>query len=89
MLQKICVPHDFGRKPRSLEDMNFFKATEYHHMILYYMLPVVCQYLPVNHFYHFAVLVTAITMLLPDPTCADVDIANVLLQYFVKEMEPL
>ena len=27
MLMKICVPHDFVRKPRSLEDLNYFKGT--------------------------------------------------------------
>ena len=30
MLVKICVPHDFGRKPRSLKEMNFFKGTQVH-----------------------------------------------------------
>jgi hypothetical protein len=54
-------------------------------MMLYYMLPLVRQYLPVDHFHHFAVLVTSITMLLSDPTCTDVDIVNVLLHYFVKK----
>ena len=67
----------------------FCLATEYHEMMLYYMLPLVRHYLPVDHFQHFAVLVTAISILLSQPTCAEVDKAAVLLQYFVKEMESL
>ena len=58
-------------------------------MLLYFRLPLVRHYLPVDHFHYFAVLVTAITILLSEPTYTDVDMANMLLRYFVKEMEPL
>jgi hypothetical protein len=53
------------------------------------MLPILRYFLPVDHFHHFAVLVTAINILLSEPTHKDMDIAHVLLQYFVKEMESL
>jgi hypothetical protein len=86
---KIRVPHDFGRKPRSLEDIKNFKATEYHDLLLYFMLPLVRQFLPGDYFHHFVVLVTAITMLLSKPTHKEVEIADIILKYFVKEMDPL
>jgi hypothetical protein len=57
--------------------------------MLYFMLPILRYFLPVDHFHHFAVLVTAINILLSEPTHKDMDIAHVLLQYFVKEMESL
>jgi hypothetical protein len=73
----------------TLADMKYFKATEYHNMMLYFMLPVVRHFLPTDYFSHFALLVTAITMLLSQPTHTEVRLADMLLEYFVKEMQPL
>jgi hypothetical protein len=53
------------------------------------MLPLVRQFLPGDYFHHFVVLVTAITMLLSKPTHKEVEIADIILKYFVKEMDPL
>lgn len=64
-------------------------ATEYHDLLLYYMLPLVRPYLPSDYFSHFALLVTAITILLSDASLHDVQLAGILLKYFVQEMEPL
>ncbi|XP_062509407.1 uncharacterized protein LOC134185597 isoform X1 [Corticium candelabrum] len=88
-LTRICVPHDFGRKPRSLEDMKHFKATEFHDVMLYFMLPLVQPYLPVDHFHHFAILITAITILLSESTENEIKLAGILLDFFVYKMESL
>ena len=70
-------------------DSVFCAATEYHDVMMYYMLPLLLSYLPVDYFHHFALLVTAVTMLLSQPTDNDIRLADMLLLYFVKEMEPL
>ena len=79
------------KKGRSFLQVILFPvvATEYHNMMLYFILPVVRHFLPTDYFNHFALLVTAITMLLSQPTHSEVCLADMLLEYFVKEMQPL
>ena len=67
----------------------FFIATEYHSMMLYFNLPIICIYLPPDHFHHFVELITAIRILLGEPTHGEVPIAGILLKYFVIEMESI
>lgn len=73
----------------SASDSLSCSATEYHNVMLYFMLPLVRPFLPADYFHHSAVLVTAITILLSEPTHSQVDLAHILLRYFVKELEPL
>ena len=112
MLVKIGVPHDFKRKPRSLEDMKFFKskflvlhiremaysdckpssyclATKFHDLLLYFMLPIVRQFLTANYHCHFSLLVTAVYTLLSSSSMNDIKKSGVMLEYFVQKMETL
>ena len=67
----------------------FVLAMEYHYLLLYFILPVVRQFLPPDYFLHFSLLVEAITTLLLNPSKKEVRFAGLLLSYFVKEMEQL
>lgn len=64
-------------------------ATGFHDLLLYLLLPQVRPFLSSNYFNHFALLVTAIHTLLSSPTRNHLKLAGVLLECFVKEMEPL
>ena len=60
-------------------------ATEFHDIMLYFILPLVQPYLPVDHFHHFAVLITAITILLSESTENETKLAGILLDFlFIK-----
>ena len=56
-----------------------YVATEFHHVTLYFMLPLVQPpYLPVDHFYHF-------TILLSESTESEVKSTGILLNFlFIK-----
>ena len=60
-------------------------ATELHHFMLYYMLPVLLPYMPCNHYHHFAILVTAIRTLLSAPTIEEIHVAGLFLECFIRE----
>ena len=60
-------------------------ASELHHLMMYYILPILIPYLPANHFHHLAVLITATRILLSHPTRDDVELAGIMLECFVKE----
>ena len=60
-------------------------ASELHHILLYYILPVLIPYLPADYFHHLALLITATRILLSSPTRNDVELAGIMLDCFVKE----
>ena len=57
--------------------------------LLYFMLPIVRQFLTDNYHCHFALLVTAVYTLLSSPSMNDIKKSGVMLEYFVQEMETL
>jgi len=50
------TPNDFSRKPRSLYDFQYFKATELRHFLLYTGTIVLKNYLQNNLYNNFIVL---------------------------------
>ena len=68
MFMTIRVPHDFTRKPRSIADRKHWKASEFRLFVLFAGLPclqhaVLLDAFSLEHFYHFALLVTAMRYL--------------------------
>lgn len=81
----LFFPDDFARKPRSLEDVPRFKATECH-MFLYYYGPILLKKVfDTEKFNHFLQLFCAVR-LLSHPTTAkqNSDYAQYLLNDYVK-----
>ncbi|CAN7949918.1 unnamed protein product, partial [Ixodes hexagonus] len=79
----ICS--DFARKPRSLLDLDRWKATEFRLLVLYTGPVVLCTRVPEPYFFNFMVLHSAITILSsPRYCCEFVDYAEKLLVPFVE-----
>ena len=95
MFLSIKVPHDFTRKPRSIAELKHWKASEFRLFALFAGLPclrdaVLSDEFGVDHFYHFALLSTALRFLHSTPiskTC--VEKAQVLLDSFVRLLPSL
>lgn len=83
---KSFFPKEFSRSPRSLEELEFWKATEFRSFLLYSGPIVLKGRLKKSLYKHFMVLHCAIRLLLSDETCiAYNDVANDLLRKFVIE----
>ena len=68
ILLSIQVPHDCNRKPRSLDDLKHWKASEFRLFVLFTGLPclrdaVLSNEFSVDLYYHFALLTTALCKL--------------------------
>ena len=68
ILLSIQVPHDCNRKPRSLDDLKHWKASEFRFFVLFTGLPclrdaVLSNEFSVDLYYHFALLTTALCKL--------------------------
>ena len=62
-LSKIKPPHIIGRFPRSLDDLQNWKATEFKNWLLHYSLPVMYKILPPLYMLHWSLLVAAVGIL--------------------------
>ena len=95
ILLSIKVPHDFTRKPRCLADLKYWKASEFRLFVLFTGLPclrhaVLASEFSVDHFYHFALLSTALRYLHSVPISkARVNTSQVLLDNFVRLLPSL
>ncbi|CAN7944463.1 unnamed protein product, partial [Ixodes pacificus] len=79
----ICS--DFARKPRSLVDLDRWKAVEFRLLVLYTGPVVLHGKVPEPFFFNFTVLHTAVTVLCSPRYCHEfVDFAEQLLVHFVK-----
>lgn len=84
------IPMEFARRPRGLNELDRWKATEYR-MFLLYLGPIILQkYLNADYFEHFCVLHTAIRILCHSEDCFRNNVyAKELLLYFVKMFQIL
>lgn len=53
---KPFIPSDFQRKPRGLNDLEYFKATEFRMFLLYLGPYMFKKYLPLSYYNHFCLL---------------------------------
>ena len=86
------TPSEFSRKPRSLKEVDRYKATELR-QTLFYTGPVVFRHVLPDHIYnHFLVLHVAISTLANDVKVqneSEITYAENLLIFFVQEMEKI
>jgi len=82
---KTCIPCDFVRKPRSLDELARWKATEYRLYLLYVGIVSIYSIVPKKLYQHFLSLSIAMTIYL-SPNFRDLaDFAKSLMFKFVKD----
>ena len=81
------IPSEFARKPRTLKEIDRWKATEFR-LFLCYVGPVVLRsHLPSKVYHHFMLLHVAVCILTnPDLSVSHCDYAETLLNQFVEQM---
>jgi len=81
---KFFIPIEFARKPRGLNDVDKWKATEFRQFLLYTGIVAMKSILPSNCYNHFLSLNVAIRILTDQQLCVPFNAyANSLLLYFV------
>jgi hypothetical protein len=84
------IPSEFARKPRSLSEIDRWKATEFRQFLLYTGLVVLTGILPTHLLCHFNLLSVAIRLLVSRSLCAYYcNYAQQLLIAFVQQVEQL
>lgn len=81
------TPQEFARRPRSVSDIDRWKATEFRQFLLYSGPVILSGILTENVYNHFMLLFTGITLLASPVFCLDhenVDYAHSLLCMFVQ-----
>ncbi|XP_063215738.1 uncharacterized protein LOC134527205 [Bacillus rossius redtenbacheri] len=82
---KGCIPNDFSRSPRSLAEINNWKATEFRQFLLYTGPVVMKEYLTKDVYTHFLTLHVAVSLLVsPRVSECSVQYASKLLKHFVQ-----
>ena len=83
---KQHTPSELSRKPRSLQEFKYWKATEFRSILLYFGVCAFRDILPDRQYSNFMMLVCAMRILLTDTLC-DLyhEYAGTLLYNFVKD----
>lgn len=87
-----CMPSEFARQPRSIFEVERWKATEFRQFLLYTGPVVLKDVLPTRHYKHFLSLTIALSILLDDEERTRnsyLNYAKQLLVYFVKKCKHL
>jgi hypothetical protein len=81
---RSCMPRDFARRPRSLEYVRLWKATEFRQFLLYTGPIVLKDILDKDKYIHFLSLSCGIALLINESTAVQYnDFAKQLLKFFV------
>ena len=90
-LLRIKPPHEFRSTPRPIKKMLFYwKSSEFKAWLLYYSLPIIVTYLPSDYVNHFALLISAMHILLScNISCQDLTIAEEFLLAFYNQVPDL
>lgn len=84
------IPREFSRKPRGLDEVDRWKATEFRLLLLYTGLATLWSYLPNDYLRHFYVLHCAISILCNPADCKyNNEYAHKLLVHFVQASKVL
>jgi len=85
MALRHCIPCEFARKPRSLSDIDRWKATEFRQFLLFTGPVVMQNRIPEEFYKNFLLLHAAVTCLLTPDLCINyTDFAQKLLVKFVE-----
>lgn len=63
-LLRIKPPHEFRRTPRSVTTSKYWKASEFRAWLLFYSIPVLSDFLPLDYLEHLSLLVSSMHILL-------------------------
>ena len=89
-LKQIFPPDYITRKPRSIRDMSFWKASEIGYFILLYSPILLKKRLPEKYYQHYLLLVYATRLLLQNKVSnQEIDLAENLLHLYVRQFENL
>lgn len=89
-IEKIQLPSEIERKPRSLNERHKWKANELRSWLLYYSVGVLHGILPEKFLTHYVQLVAAIRIYIQkDISHNDLILARTKINFFVKEFEEL
>jgi hypothetical protein len=83
------IPSDFARKPRSLSELDRWKATEFRMFLLYIGPVILKQYLEKSKFENFLCFSVAASILLSETRVEMIEYARKLLVCFVQQSEKL
>lgn len=83
------MPIEFARRPRSLRELDRWKATEFRQFLLYTGPVVLAGFLDRNMYYNFMLLSTAISMLVSPEHLNLADYAGQMLKSFVNHFGEL
>lgn len=86
---KTCITNDFARKPRGLEEVGRFKATEFRQFLLYTGPIVLKNVISEDCYLNFMTLSIAMRILLSSDHCKYLEYAHQLLDYFVKTFQQI
>jgi hypothetical protein len=87
---KKCIPGDFNRSPRSLDELPRWKATELRQFLLYVGVIVLENRIPETYMNHFLSLHVAVFVFSNDKLINEYgEYANSLIEYFVSSFEAL
>lgn len=86
---KKCITNDFARKPRGIDEVNRFKATEFRQLLLYTGPIVLKNVLSEDCYQHFLTLSISMRILLSSDHAKYSDYAHQLLKYFVKTFQQI
>ena len=83
LVSKIKPPNEVLRLPRPIEQISFFKASEYRSWVLFYALPVLSSFLPPEYTHHLSLLVSSLHILLSDEiNVVELDTTHQMLSTF-------
>ena len=85
------MPREFARRPRTLKEINRWKATEFQQFLLYLGPVVLSDKLPQHLYCNFLLLSVAICILVSSTLCVSsmLDFASELLKIFVKNVSQI
>lgn len=86
------MPREFSRKPRSLREVDRWKATEFRQFLVYTGPLVLSSQIPVNLYHNFMLLSVAVQILLSPRLCNQsslIDYSEELLKLFVAHFSKL
>ena len=82
---RVKPPKELQRAPRSIDNLSFFKASEYRAWLLFYGLPILSVFLPPDYVHHLSLLVSSMHILLSDEIdTSELEIAYSMLSTFYK-----
>nr|XP_042902110.1 uncharacterized protein LOC107449218 [Parasteatoda tepidariorum] len=86
---KSLWPSDFAREPRSLNELDYWKATELRQFLLYLGPVLLKDILPIEYYSHFMLLFIAISIMSVAKYMHLIDVAKKCLSDFVRDSKKL